>query len=166
MMDRQVTFIRSLIEYLENVHTLRSEDVQALEERADIMLRSYTVRSHVPVVGPLIAWTRRSLTAPLRGSYIDDTLERQVAFNRALTAAVGILHQRVVELRLQEHYEAAISAGAVEDQIALLRRQLDEAARDVSAPPRRGLYMLVTLLLTLFPRQFIDRRTSDESSAR
>ncbi|MBN1487931.1 MAG: hypothetical protein JW981_09840 [Anaerolineae bacterium] len=53
-----------------------------LESRSDIMLRSYIVRSKIPVLGTFIIWVRGILTSHLREPYIDPTFENQVAFNR------------------------------------------------------------------------------------
>jgi glycosyltransferase involved in cell wall biosynthesis len=55
---------------------------QEIEDRSDIALREYQVRSRVPLVGPLIVWVRRNLTSHLREPYLDPTIERQVEVNR------------------------------------------------------------------------------------
>ena len=69
-------------------------DYAHLNKQADVMLRGYTVRSRAPLVGRLIAWIRRNLTSHLREPYLDPTLERQVAFNRAMVQALSSLEQR------------------------------------------------------------------------
>ncbi len=69
-------------------------DYARLNGQADVMLRGYTVRSKAPLVGRLIAWIRRNLTSHLREPYLDPTLERQVAFNRAVVQALSRLEQR------------------------------------------------------------------------
>jgi len=66
-----------------------------LEGAADVMLRGYTVQSHIPLIGPLIAWLRRNLTSHLRGPYIDPTLERQVGFNRRTVRLMEQLNEEV-----------------------------------------------------------------------
>ena len=55
-----------------------------MDRQADVMHRDYRVRSRLPFIGPLVAWTRRNLTSHLREPYLDPTLERQVAINREL----------------------------------------------------------------------------------
>jgi len=72
--------------------------LDAIERQADIMLRGYQVRSHVPVFGPFIAWVRRNLTSHLREPYLDPTLERQVAMNRELVTALRRLSDRQADL--------------------------------------------------------------------
>lgn len=72
-----------------------STDSARLNGQADVMLRGYTVRSRAPLVGRLIAWIRRNLTSHLREPYLDPTLERQVAFNRAVVQALSHLEQRI-----------------------------------------------------------------------
>jgi hypothetical protein len=62
--------------------------LETIERQADVMLRGYQVRSRVPLFGSLIAWVRRNLTSHLREPYLDPTLERQVALNRELAAAL------------------------------------------------------------------------------
>lgn len=84
--------------------------LEALDQSADVMLRSYTVRSGLPVVGPLIAWIRRNLTSHLREPYLDPTLERQVAFNRRVVRAMETLMIRVAELeKRQSELEACLA---------------------------------------------------------
>jgi FkbM family methyltransferase len=74
-------------------------DLEALlEHQADIMSRDYQVRSHIPLVGGLIAWVRRNLTSHLWEPYLDPALERQVAFNRHL---VHLLQERLSQIALQ-----------------------------------------------------------------
>ncbi len=83
---------------------------EELEAQADVMLRGYTVRSGLPLVGCVVAWVRRNLTSHLREPYLDPTLERQVALNRraaawarqasaALTASAQ--HQAMLEARIK-----------------------------------------------------------------
>jgi hypothetical protein len=79
-----------------------SARLEAASSQADVMLRSYRVRSKLPFVGWFVAWVRRNLTSHLREPYLDPTLERQVALNRAL---IGILHD---VLRLQADLEARV----------------------------------------------------------
>ena len=44
----------------------------------------YTVRSDVPLVGPLVAWVRKQMTSHLREPYFDPIIERQERFNAEL----------------------------------------------------------------------------------
>lgn len=62
---------------------IRSE-LERLQPQADVMLRGYTVRSRIPLLGSLIVWVRRNLTSHLREPYLDIMLERQVSFNHQL----------------------------------------------------------------------------------
>lgn len=83
----------------------------ALEEKADVALRGYTVRSNKPLIGPLIAWVRRNLTSHLREPYLDPIVERQVAFNSQLVRYLGhleghLLHE-VAELKQKQNEIAA-----------------------------------------------------------
>jgi hypothetical protein len=84
--------------------------LEALDQSADVMLRSYTVRSGLPVVGPLVAWIRRNLTSHLREPYLDPTLERQVAFNRRVVQTMEMLMIRLAEYeKRQSELEARIA---------------------------------------------------------
>lgn len=71
---------------------------------SDVMLRNYQVRSHIPVIGPLVAWVRRNATSHLREPYLDPTLERQVRLNRELVALLRDLvgRQAALEARIEE----------------------------------------------------------------
>ena len=68
---------------------IRRGDLKQLEAKADVMIRGYSVRSNLPVVGRLIAWVRRNATSHLREPYLDPMVERQVAFNRDLEQALA-----------------------------------------------------------------------------
>lgn len=71
--------------------TTAPDEYARLNGQADVMLRDYVVRSKAPMLGRLIAWVRRNLTSHLREPYLDPTLERQVAFNRAVVQALARL---------------------------------------------------------------------------
>ena len=92
-------------------------DLGRLEASADVMLRDYTVRSGLPVVGPLIAWFRRNLTSHLREPYVDPTFERQVAFNQEMIQVVGqamaymLAHSGVQEDTLQDSVQRQRELG-------------------------------------------------------
>jgi hypothetical protein len=87
--------------------------LEDLDQAADVMLRSYTVRSGLPVVGPLIVWIRRNLTSHLREPYLDPTLERQVAFNRRLVETIETLMARLAAM---EKHQAELEARIAESQ--------------------------------------------------
>jgi hypothetical protein len=90
-------------------------DLGRLEASADVMLRDYTVRSRLPVIGPLLAWFRRNLTSHLREPYVDPTFERQVAFNQEMVRIVG-----------QAMAHMLAHSGAQEDTLQdLVQRQRD-----------------------------------------
>ncbi len=78
-----------------------SADMADLLQKADVMLRGYTVRSKLPLLGPLIAWIRRNLTSHLREPYVDPTFERQVAFNQELVHSLQRLAERQEALEAQ-----------------------------------------------------------------
>jgi len=86
--------------------------LEDLDQAADVMLRGYTVRSGLPVVGPLIVWVRRNLTSHLREPYLDPTLERQVAFNRRLVETIEMLVARLAAVeKRQAELEARIAGS-------------------------------------------------------
>ena len=126
-----------------------------LQESADVMMRSYVVRSRLPVVGPLIAWIRRNLTSHLREPYLDPTLERQVGFNQSVVEAVRQLDARLsgyeaqlaeqgerqarTEMQLQllaaqlEHLEIATSGSPDTDQLQILRQRIEDLREQLDA---------------------------------
>lgn len=58
-----------------------ADELALLTDAAREIVQPYVVRSDAPLVGPLIAWTRRNLTSHLREPYLDPTLRRQERFN-------------------------------------------------------------------------------------
>ena len=117
-----------------------------LTASADVMLRGYTVRSGLPLVGPLVAWVRRNLTSHLREPYIDPTLERQVAFNRRVARALGSLSQRV-------------EAGAsVESRLAAAEARLELLSAQVARLELRGLQEADADQLAALERQIEELR--------
>lgn len=69
---------------------------RALDLQADAMLGGCTVRSKAPLIGGLIAWIRRNLTAHLREPYVDPTFKRQVALNQRMIQLVPQIIDRVL----------------------------------------------------------------------
>jgi glycosyltransferase involved in cell wall biosynthesis len=74
-----------------------------LHEYADVALRSYRVRSGIPVVGPLIEWVRHNSTTHVKEAYLDPIIEQQVNYNRML--ADEILRLQFELHRLQAEVE-------------------------------------------------------------
>lgn len=89
-----------------------------LDQAAQIGQPTYQVRSSVPIIGPLIAWVRRHLTAHLREPYLDPIVARQEHFYRQFIHTVlPVLRQQLAEQRhlrqvterLQEALEHALT---------------------------------------------------------
>ncbi len=76
-----------------------SPSLNHLEAQADVMLRGYEVRSHIPLLGGLVAWARKNITSHLREPYLDPILERQVAFNRRLVSELRALASAQAEAK-------------------------------------------------------------------
>jgi len=122
---------KSLDQNIDPIHLALLEE---LEASADIMLRSYVVRSRVPVLGPLIVWFRRNLTSHLREPYLDPTLERQVAFNQRVVHTLQMLATQLAECKAkQSEFEtqlellsAQVSRLELGPSKTAERRQLDQ----------------------------------------
>jgi len=109
--------------------SLLGELTHDIEVHSDVALRGYVVRSRAPLIGPVIAWSRRNLTSHLREPYLDPMIERQVAQNRRLAEwlrrAGGAL---AVSARRQANLEARIRA--LEAQVEALACRRDEEGHD------------------------------------
>jgi glycosyltransferase involved in cell wall biosynthesis len=68
---------------------------------ADVAMRSYRVRSALPVVGPLIERLRTAGTSHLKEAYLDRIIERQVAWNRQAAGEVAALRAELAQLRAE-----------------------------------------------------------------
>lgn len=72
-----------------------------LAAHADIVMREYTVRSRLPIVGRVIEWVRRNSTSHLKEPYLDRMLERQVNYNHRVAAQLAQLQHEVEQLRAE-----------------------------------------------------------------
>lgn len=73
---------------------------QRLAQLTQVGNPGYTVQSHQPVVGRLVAWARRQLTAHLKEPYVDPMIQRQETFNRELVDfLMPLLEQSLREQR-------------------------------------------------------------------
>lgn len=80
-----------------------------LYEFADVALRGYRVRSHIPILGRLVEWVRTNSTTHLKEAYLDRIIEQQVNYNRLLAdeierlrTEVEVLRTELAELRKQQ----------------------------------------------------------------
>ncbi len=113
---------------------LLEDDLEQLQEAADVMLRGYTVQSRAPVVGPFIAWARRNATSHLREPYMDPMFHRQEKFNwqavmvaRHLASLVNRQQREIAALR-----EQAARMEALEARLAQLEERLGGQHRDIA----------------------------------
>lgn len=120
--------------------------VKHLDNTADVMIRGYTVRSKVPLVGPLIAWIRRNSTTHLREPYLDPMFERQVAFNRHVAFTLRQLLDSMAALTRQMSASQATppereAGSAVEPWLRTISAQLQTLSAQIGqmqaekAPP-------------------------------
>ncbi len=65
-------------------HHLDGDYQQHLQQLTQVGMPEYTVRSNLPIVGPLVAWARKQMTAHMKEPYLDAIVERQERFNTAL----------------------------------------------------------------------------------
>jgi hypothetical protein len=119
-----------------------------LAASADVMLRGYTVRSGLPLVGPLVAWLRRNLTSHLREPYVDPTFERQVAFNRRVARALNVLSQRMEET----------TGASAESRMAVIETRLELLSVQVARLELRASNELDTDRLATLDRQIEELR--------
>jgi hypothetical protein len=111
----------------ESLKNLRDR-IARLHEASAITIPGYTVTSHAPVIGPLLARMRRLFTSHLREPYIDPILERQEKFNRELTQMVEQLAARLEILD-----GAPLQAGSRDvEGLEQARRTLDECAQQIA----------------------------------
>lgn len=95
----------------------RENHYRELEAAGDIALRSYTVRSDKPVIGPIIAWIRRNLTSHLKEPYVDPIIERQVQVNRRVIWELRALDGQV--------RTAAAASEGWREHLGQLRQQFE-----------------------------------------
>ncbi len=103
-----------------------------LKQASAITIPGYTVTSHAPVVGPLLAGLRRMFTSHLREPYIDPILERQEAFNRELVQTVEQLALRLEHERLERERQPSLAKTPDRETLAQARRTLDECVQELA----------------------------------
>ncbi len=81
----------------------------------------YAVRSNLPVVGRLVAWTRRQMTSHLKEPYLDPIVRRQELFN-----------QQVLQTVLPALEQSLRDQRRLQREVENLREQLKRQAPDVS----------------------------------
>lgn len=89
-------------------------------EDADIALRDYVVRSHIPLVGPLLVWLRRNLTSHVKEPYLDRIIERQVNYNRRLAQDYSDFKAEMLAV----NHDLQREIDQLREQIAALRSEL------------------------------------------
>ena len=99
-----------------------SEDVAQLQAAADVMIKNYTIRSGLPVIGGLLAWLRRNLTSHLREPYLDPMFRRQEGFNWLV---VHTLHHLVHQLAQPILATGDQRIAKLEAEVAELRAELE-----------------------------------------
>ncbi len=98
-LERQVTFNRRFQAALHDATALERASVTRLRVAADTVVCPYRVCSSVPLLGLLIVWLRRWLTAHIDVPYIIPILERQAAFNRTAVEVLALIQQQAADLR-------------------------------------------------------------------
>ncbi len=124
VMERQVAFNRLVQSVLRTPDALNPAALEQLRAAAAAVPQRYNVRSALPLIGPLIAWVRRKLTAHLDTPYIVPAMERQAAFNQALVGLLSTTCELVTEWRRRERREFV---PAFRQELARLGVQLSGA---------------------------------------
>lgn len=75
--------------------------ITPLAQHADVALRNYRVRSHVPLMGRLIEWVRYNMTTHLKEAYLDRIVEQQVLYNRSVADEIARLQAEIAGLKAQ-----------------------------------------------------------------
>jgi hypothetical protein len=98
--ERRVTAILAEVNNLAPTPTPAAQRRQSpLHKFADIALRDYRVRSHLPVAGRLIEWLRGASTSHVKEAYLDRIVEQQVYYNRVIADELGALQEELRHLR-------------------------------------------------------------------
>ena len=114
------------------------DEIELLHKAADAVLKPYTVRSGVPVIGGLIVWLRRNLTSHLREPYLDPTLRRQERFNWLVVQTMRQIN-RLLESPVTRQRELDQRVTQLEVQMESMLEFLDEqlGAIQGAAPAER-----------------------------
>ncbi len=94
---------------------LSHQQVQELHGAAQVARPDYQVRSTAPIIGGLIGWLRRQLTAHLREPYLDPFIARQEAYN-----------QRLLDTLLPVLERSLRSQRGLESQVLRLEQRIEE----------------------------------------
>ncbi|NJP05869.1 MAG: glycosyltransferase family 4 protein [Chloroflexaceae bacterium] len=116
-------FMRLMGQAQQDAGGMRADQLEQLQQSMHVALRNYRVESPLPLIGPLIAWGRRHVTAHLKEPYLDPMIDRQEHFN-----------QLVLETMLPVLEQSLMTQRRLEREVAALRQQL-EALKDGPLPP-------------------------------
>lgn len=106
------------------------DDLALLQKAATGILQPYTVRSGLPIIGPLIAWLRRNLTSHLREPYLDPTLRRQERFNWLVVQTLTQAAQVLAQLQAAQAENAQLRQRLLQVEAELHSRPLTPDAAD------------------------------------
>jgi SAM-dependent methyltransferase len=125
---------------------------QQLASRARILF-PYRIRSHIPFLGPLIAWVRVNMTSHLKEPYIDRLARQQTDFNLMIVALLCRLVRRLegpimdataqvlsIEKRQQELQEQNRELRLlIDERHAQLKQELEDLKCLVGSPGESGV---------------------------
>ena len=109
----------------ESADMLLLDDLRQVEAAADVMLHGYAVQSHMPILGPIVAWIRRNLTSHLREPYLDKMFDKQEGFNWRVVQMLRSLAGQAIEARQGSTAALQARIATLEEQQSALQAQLD-----------------------------------------
>ena len=110
------------------------DDLRQVEVAADVMMHGYTIRSGLPLLGPLVAWIRRNLTSHLREPYLDKMIENQEGYNWRVVQVLRNLIGQLIDLRQHSDAELLARITELEERQRVLEERLGlESRKDIDS---------------------------------
>lgn len=157
ILEKQVHFNNLIVESLAKIYSPSPITLTELQSAAKITKHRYVVHSDKPIIGPLIASTRKALTAHLREPYIEPIFKRQERFNLLVVEMLTAISQYATAIDLKERDESPYSKLKIMSALRDLKKSYTSNSAKSSSATEGGIFHLFMFLLNKMSARIEER---------
>lgn len=101
-----------------------------LQQEAQVAMPEYRIQSRLPVVGRMIAWTRKQLTSHLKEPYLDLIIGRQQRFNQQLLATLLPMLEQSLDEQRRLRREVEVLREQLVREVGMIQDRLDYGSEE------------------------------------